>query len=89
METTWAFSAFTVLIYYAVTNLAAMRLPQEQRLYPRFVAWLGLAGCLLLTPVLPPRIWIVGTALIAAGLVWRLMARRIWPHMENPGASQR
>src|SRR5690606_37791990 len=35
VETTWAFSAFTVLVYYALTNLAALRLPQEARLYPR------------------------------------------------------
>lgn len=79
VETAWAFSAFTVLIYYALTNLAALRLPRGQRLYSSFVAWLGLGGCLFLTPFLPLRIWAVGTALIAVGLLWRLAARRIWP----------
>lgn len=79
VETTWAFSAFTVLIYYALTNLAALRLPRDLRLYPTFVAWLGLGGCLCLTPFLPLRIWAVGIALIAVGLLWRLAARRIWP----------
>ena len=34
LKLTWSFSAFTVLIYYALTNLAAMRLPAESRLYP-------------------------------------------------------
>lgn len=33
VETTWAFSAFTVLIYYSITNLAALYLPKEDRLY--------------------------------------------------------
>ena len=28
---TWSFGAFTVLIYYAITNLAALRLPRESR----------------------------------------------------------
>ncbi|MEX2495573.1 MAG: APC family permease [Woeseia sp.] len=87
VETTWAFSASTVLIYYAVTNLAALKLPRSQRLYPRFVAWLGLGGCLFLTPFLPPRIWIVGTVLIGIGLLWRLMARRIWPSTSNKEAT--
>jgi APA family basic amino acid/polyamine antiporter len=27
VKTTWSFSAFTVLIYYAITNLAALRMP--------------------------------------------------------------
>ncbi len=79
VQTTWAFSAFTVLVYYAITNLAALRLPREARLYPPLVAWLGLGGCLFLTPFLPVRIWITGIALIAAGLVWRVLAARLWP----------
>lgn len=79
IETAWSFSAFTVLIYYALTNLAALRLPGDRRLYPAWVAWLGLSGCLLLTPFLPLRIWALGTALIVVGLVCRLAVRRIWP----------
>ena len=34
VKTTWSFSAFTVLLYYAITNLAALRIPQQKRLYP-------------------------------------------------------
>src|SRR5690606_20705770 len=48
VKTAWSFSAFTVLIYYALTNLAAIRLPREQRLFPIAFAWLGLGGCLFL-----------------------------------------
>ena len=33
VKTTWSFSAFTVLIYYSITNLAAFSLPSEGRLY--------------------------------------------------------
>ncbi len=79
VESTWAFSAFTVLVYYAVTNLAALRLPANLRLYPRAVAWAGLAGCLFLTPFLPLRIWVAGSALIFAGFLWRFVASRLWP----------
>ena len=46
VRTTWSFSAFTVLVYYALTNLAALRLPVESRLYPRWIAVCGLVSCL-------------------------------------------
>jgi APA family basic amino acid/polyamine antiporter len=45
---TWSLSAFTVLLYYAVTNLAALRLAPAQRGYPRAVAGVGLVTCVTL-----------------------------------------
>jgi APA family basic amino acid/polyamine antiporter len=75
VKTTWSFSAFTVLVYYAITNLAATRLSNTERLYPRVVPWLGLATCLFLAFWVEKRVWLVGLGLIAAGLVWHLVAR--------------
>jgi len=77
IKATWSFSAFTVLVYYAITNAAALRLPPEQRRYPKWVAWLGLAGCLFLAFWVETRIWMLGLCLIAAGLVWHMIARRL------------
>ena len=77
VRTTWSFSAFNVLIYYAITNLAALRLPPEKRLYPRAIAWAGLAACLFLAFWVEREIWLLGLALIAAGLVWRAVAARL------------
>jgi APA family basic amino acid/polyamine antiporter len=85
VETTWAFSAFTILVYYAITNLAALRLPKAQRLYPPVVAWAGLAGCAFLAVWVPRGIWLPGLALIAAGLAWRLVAVRLWPAPQAQG----
>jgi len=67
----WSFSAFTVLVYYAITNLAALRMPPAQRLYHPAIAWLGLAGCLSLAFLIEPRIWIVGLGVLGAGLAAR------------------
>lgn len=75
VKTTWSFSAFTVLIYYAITNLAALRLPQENRLYPRVVAWCGLLACLSLAFFVEREVWLVGIGLIAAGLIWHATAQ--------------
>ncbi len=71
---TWSFSAFAVLIYYAITNLAALRLPAERRLFPRFFAWCGLAACLGLAFCIDRQFWLTGIGLIAAGWIWHQAA---------------
>ena len=77
VKATWSFSAFTVLVYYALTNLAALRLPPEQRRYPRVFAVAGLGSCLALAFWVEPRVWLVGLGVIAAGLAWRFAYRRV------------
>lgn len=74
---TWSFSAFTVLIYYAITNLSAWYLPQENRLYPRWIAAAGFISCVTLAFWIEPGIWLPGTGLIVAGLIWHHFARKI------------
>jgi APA family basic amino acid/polyamine antiporter len=81
VEVTWSFSAFTVLIYYyAITNLAALRLPAQKRLYSPAIAWTGLAACLGLAFFVEREVWMVGLALIAAGLLWHGLR----PHLARP-----
>jgi APA family basic amino acid/polyamine antiporter len=74
---TWSFSAFTVLIYYSITNLSALFLPEELRLFPRMIPILGLSGCLFLAFWIEPQIWITGLVLIGIGLIWHAVARRL------------
>lgn len=76
IEVAWSFSAFTVLIYYAITNLAALRMPKERRLYSRAFPIMGLAACLFLAVWVPPVIWVSGLGLIGGGLLLRLLLRR-------------
>ncbi|MEW4489944.1 APC family permease [Thalassoglobus sp. JC818] len=77
VKTTWSFSAFTVLVYYALTNLAAIQLSAEERLFPKFIPWLGLISCLSLAFWVEPYIWIAGVALIAGGLVFQFIMRQL------------
>jgi APA family basic amino acid/polyamine antiporter len=76
VETTWSFSAFSVLVYYAIANLCALRQPPEQRRFPRAVPVLGLVSCLGLAFWVEPVIWIAGLALIAVGVIGRALFRR-------------
>ncbi len=75
VKVTWSLSAFTVLVYYSITNLAALRLPRAQRRYPASVAWVGLAACLTVAFFVEPVIWISGLGLIAGGFVVRWIVR--------------
>jgi APA family basic amino acid/polyamine antiporter len=75
VKTTWSFSAFTVLVYYALTNLSALYIPRENQLYPRWIAATGLLACGGLAFFVTPWIWLTGLGLIAAGIVWQGIAR--------------
>ena len=76
VRTTWSFSAFTVLVYYALTNLAALRLPPEAVMFPRWIPLLGLAGCLSLAFWVELPILLAGVGLLGAGVAAHLLARR-------------
>jgi APA family basic amino acid/polyamine antiporter len=65
-----ALSACSVLVYYAVINLAALRLAPAQRHWPRWTSWLGLVLCLGLAVLLPARQVLITAAALAVG--WTL-----------------
>jgi len=66
-------SSFGVLVYYAVTNAAAFTLPERAWHAPRWLNVLGFAGCLVLAATLPVASVSVMAALLAAGVVVRLL----------------
>jgi basic amino acid/polyamine antiporter, APA family len=79
VRTTWSFAAFAVLLYYGVTNLAALRLPPELRLYPRWVAVAGLVGCLFLAFQVEVAVWGAGVVVVGVGLLWHRMRTKVGP----------
>ncbi len=77
VKTAWSFSALTVLLYYALTNICALRLPREQRMFHPALAWLGLLTCLSLSVFIEARIWLYGAVLLGIGLLWLLVWRTV------------
>ena len=75
IKTTWSFSAFTILVYYAITNFCALRLPADQRLYPRWIAIVGLVACLGLAFFVEHTIWLSGLGLLLLGWCWHRVAQ--------------
>lgn len=70
------FSSFAVLVYYAVTNAAAWTLSPEDRRWPRGLAALGLAGCVVLALALPWVSVVGGAALLGLGALVFWLRRR-------------
>ncbi len=71
-----ALSGVAVLVYYAITNAAALRLDQSERRWPRALAIAGLVGSVTLAAALPPRAILVGASILAAGVIVRLVTSR-------------
>ena len=76
ITTTWSLSAFCVLIYYGTTNLAALKMPEEQRLYPKWISWAGLFGCLSLAFFIDVQTIIAGIAAIGLAVMLKSLQAR-------------
>ncbi|TDB70993.1 APC family permease [Micromonospora sp. KC723] len=72
------FSSCAVLVYYAITNAAALRLEHDpaRRLPVRALAVAGLVGCVLLVVNLPLGSVLAGFAVLALGAVWYALRSR-------------
>ena len=65
------FSACTVLVYYAIAHLAALRQPAVERWLPRALPVVGLVGCLVLAVNLPWPGVVAAAGWLAVGLAAR------------------
>jgi APA family basic amino acid/polyamine antiporter len=72
-----AAAAFTILIYYGIANIAALRLRGEARLYPAAVPVIGLVACAVLAAALPSETILTGGAVLATGIAVRFLVRGI------------
>ena len=71
------FSAFIVLLYYAITNLSAWTLTRDERLFGRWWAAAGLLGCLVLSFSLPLMSVLSGSLVMLTGVaIYVVQARR-------------
>ena len=69
-------AAFTILVYYGIANLAALRLERTKKLYPHIVAEIGLVSCTLLALSLPGRIILIGCLVLLVGVLLRVVFYR-------------
>ncbi len=72
----WSLSAAAVLLYYALTHVAALRMPAAQLRVPRGVAWVGLAGCAGLALAVAPSVWGVLLGVLGFAVAMRALVAR-------------
>lgn len=73
-----ASAAFTILLYYSITNIAALQQPVKEQRYGKVVPLLGLMGCLLMAVSLDFKVIISGILLLFTGFLLRLILHRIY-----------
>jgi APA family basic amino acid/polyamine antiporter len=72
---TWSLSAVTVLLYYGITNLAALRLGQQCQMFPKWISILGLFSCGFLSIWVQVDSWLRAAALVAPAFALSIYIR--------------
>ncbi|VVB94307.1 Amino acid permease [uncultured archaeon] len=70
-----ALANFGSLLYYLITNYAALKL--KERVYPRIIPVLGIVTCIVLLLFLSWDAWVIGSAVLFAGAVYYYIVIRI------------
>jgi len=73
LQKSWLFAAFGTLVYAALTNLAALKLDEKERMVPKLVPGLALLASVGLIVALPFEIWATGIVILLGGHVLRLL----------------
>lgn len=69
-------ASFTILLYYSITNLAAIRMRSDQKLFPDWIPVLGLIACLSLAVSLERGSILAGLTLLVLGFRIRWVMQR-------------
>lgn len=70
-------ATFTILLYYSITNMAAIKQPLGEQLYGKYIPVLGLLGCLAMSVSLPFTVIVSGLVLLLVGFVVRFLVKKI------------
>jgi APA family basic amino acid/polyamine antiporter len=72
-----ATSSFSLLLYYGIANLSALRMPRAGKLVPDVVPAVGLTTCMALAAFLPLETVLAGIGLLGIGFVARTAVHRV------------
>jgi APA family basic amino acid/polyamine antiporter len=75
LKLAWTFSALNVLVYYSITNLAALKIKGSERFISPWVSRFGFVGCLFLSVWIDSDVWILGSVLLGVGFMIRWVMR--------------
>lgn len=73
-------AAFSILLYYAIANVAALRLDRKRKRFPAVIAMTGLVTCIVLAFALPWRTIAWGAVVLMSGFMVRWLSHRLIGH---------
>lgn len=75
----WVISAatFTILLYYTITNAAALKMAKDDKKYPELIAWMGMVCCLILAFSLRTETILSGLGLLLIGFAFRSILKLV------------
>ncbi len=84
VQTTWSFGTFGGMYRGVIVSLAALRMSDEERLYPKWLTWVSLLSSMFLAFWVEWQIWLIGLGIIGIGFVWHFAVHRINQTVEIP-----
>ncbi len=72
---TWSLSAVTILLYYGITNLAALRLNKQDQIFPKWISIIGLFSCGFLSIFVEQESWFTAGILVVPGVLFSIVLR--------------
>ncbi len=75
-------ATFTILLYYSITNIAALKQPRKEQIYGRIIPICGLIGCLTMSVSLPFNVIISGIGLLIIGFMIRFLFHKMYDRRE-------
>lgn len=70
-------ASFTILLYYSITNIAALKMKRNEKLYGNIIPVIGLIFCLSLACFLNWKVIVSGILLLAFGHLLRLIFKKL------------
>jgi basic amino acid/polyamine antiporter, APA family len=74
-----AVSTFSMLVFYLIANMAALRMPPEHKKYPSWVPAIGAVSCIGLIAFLSAVSWTIGCIGLLIGITWFVFRRKAIP----------
>ena len=72
---TWSLSAVTVLLYYGITNLAALRLNEQDQIFPKWISTIGFFSCGFLSIFVEQDSWLKAGILVVPAVLFSVVLR--------------
>lgn len=69
-------ATFSILLYYSLANLSAIRLKDAPKLFPAWVSWAGLFACLAMAVTMDPGVIASGLLILGIGFILRFLVQK-------------